>query len=583
MSFLFITSLWAQNPSVPWAHFGGGEKHDYLVASEVHPSTGWVIEIFETQSRDLFQTGEFACDSLISCCDSDYNFYIRIVDPVEKSLVAARYYGGAGDERKPSLFLYGDTLYLSFSVSPLSGHLATLPAHVGQTHQGGLDVGLVAFEIPSLENLKQTFRGGSGTDLAGGIVVDTRGVFVSFSSYQNSYFPVFNGGEANHGKYDAGVFFLSHDFSRLYFSGHFGGLENDGYDGDDMPPVFLSTADSDNLILVTESESNDIANLGNGYWEPSEGADIFSLVLEVKTDNRIIPSVTSLFGGNNDDHLTAIKVQNSILYGVGYTEGDFPSGSIFYHVPLGTEDDIFVFALSPNLQDRYWSYLIGGEGDDRAYAVELIPPYVFVGGESYSDSLSGLVDTYQLQNHGEGDGVVFRLQAGNIPILKSSFLGGAGTDGIRTLLWSPEMQSLLAGGYTGSPFDFPTDYGGLDPSHSGFMDGFDFAFGLDLQVEGTTTDIGEETIPTEYSLSQNYPNPFNPTTTISFSLPEATQVSIKIYDMLGREVSSLLHGNKVADGTHVVTWDASRFSSGTYFYRIQAGDFVSMKKMILLK
>ena len=96
-------------------------------------------------------------------------------------------------------------------------------------------------------------------------------------------------------------------------------------------------------------------------------------------------------------------------------------------------------------------------------------------------------------------------------------------------------------------------------------------------------------IPTVYELYQNYPNPFNPTTTIKFALPTQSQVSVTIYDILGREVKELVN-DKLQAGYYHFTWDATRFASGVYFYRIEAqslsGDkksFVEVKKLLLLK
>ena len=89
-------------------------------------------------------------------------------------------------------------------------------------------------------------------------------------------------------------------------------------------------------------------------------------------------------------------------------------------------------------------------------------------------------------------------------------------------------------------------------------------------------------VPKTFELHQNYPNPFNPATHIEFDLPKAADVSIKVYDILGREVASLI-SEKMAAGKYSTTWDASSFSSGTYFYRIKAGDFVETKKMVLVK
>ncbi|MDD3557075.1 MAG: T9SS type A sorting domain-containing protein [Melioribacteraceae bacterium] len=97
------------------------------------------------------------------------------------------------------------------------------------------------------------------------------------------------------------------------------------------------------------------------------------------------------------------------------------------------------------------------------------------------------------------------------------------------------------------------------------------------------SDVRElETIPTKFELSQNYPNPFNPSTTIRFQVPQNESVSLKVFDVLGREVATLLNDNLSA-GSYEVNFDASNLAAGMYVYRLQAGDFVSAKKMMLLK
>ena len=89
-------------------------------------------------------------------------------------------------------------------------------------------------------------------------------------------------------------------------------------------------------------------------------------------------------------------------------------------------------------------------------------------------------------------------------------------------------------------------------------------------------------VPENYNLSQNYPNPFNPTTTIRFSLKETGLVSLKVYNVIGQLVTTLVNDQKPA-GTYEYNFDASSLSSGIYFYTIKAGDFTSTKKMILMK
>jgi len=111
------------------------------------------------------------------------------------------------------------------------------------------------------------------------------------------------------------------------------------------------------------------------------------------------------------------------------------------------------------------------------------------------------------------------------------------------------------------------------------------------------TDVKETipTIPTEFSLSQNYPNPFNPVTTIKYTIPtppasspfrkgrnEVAFVTLKVYDILGSEIATLVNQEQNA-GSYEVDFNASHLASGIYFYRLQAGSFIGTKKMILLK
>jgi hypothetical protein len=100
---------------------------------------------------------------------------------------------------------------------------------------------------------------------------------------------------------------------------------------------------------------------------------------------------------------------------------------------------------------------------------------------------------------------------------------------------------------------------------------------------GTGTEEAEnEILPTEYTLYQNYPNPFNPATTIKYDLPNVSEVSLIIYDILGREVKDLVNTKQPA-GRYEIKFNASPLASGIYIYQLIAEKFISSKKMILLK
>jgi hypothetical protein len=120
---------------------------------------------------------------------------------------------------------------------------------------------------------------------------------------------------------------------------------------------------------------------------------------------------------------------------------------------------------------------------------------------------------------------------------------------------------------------------------------------LNAIVRGGSTSVGEQlemrgntALPTEFTLHQNYPNPFNPSTTITFTLPEKSYVTLNVYDALGREISNLCSG-EMLPGTYTRQWNAEGMSSGTYFYRFvanailsgRAGSYSETKKLIVIK
>ena len=98
----------------------------------------------------------------------------------------------------------------------------------------------------------------------------------------------------------------------------------------------------------------------------------------------------------------------------------------------------------------------------------------------------------------------------------------------------------------------------------------------------TGVDERQEQIPYRFALEQNYPNPFNPTTVISYQLAMNSHVTLKVYDILGREVATLVNEEKLA-GRYSVQWNAEGFASGMYFCRIQTRDYTSTIKLLLQK
>ncbi|HTO94505.1 MAG TPA: T9SS type A sorting domain-containing protein, partial [Bacteroidota bacterium] len=103
-----------------------------------------------------------------------------------------------------------------------------------------------------------------------------------------------------------------------------------------------------------------------------------------------------------------------------------------------------------------------------------------------------------------------------------------------------------------------------------------------LRVDVAASPQAEGEAPGAFALLQNHPNPFNPSTTIRFELAEAREVSLNVYNAMGQVVSVLASGPRAA-GRYSVVWDASGIASGVYFYRLEAGNYVATKKLIVLR
>ncbi len=141
----------------------------------------------------------------------------------------------------------------------------------------------------------------------------------------------------------------------------------------------------------------------------------------------------------------------------------------------------------------------------------------------------------------------------------------------------PQQQKM------GDYFDMVSDSNGAYLAWAATFNGEqDIYYSYITDTTSIVNVYSESTIINSFSLSQNYPNPFNPSTTINYQIPELSFVTIKVYDVLGNEVDALVNEQKPA-GEYEVELNASELVSGVYFYKLQAGDFVEAKKMVLLR
>ncbi len=190
---------------------------------------------------------------------------------------------------------------------------------------------------------------------------------------------------------------------------------------------------------------------------------------------------------------------------------------------------------------------------------------------SFLDSLAVVREEYNINN--SGPKTVVSNMANFISDLNTDFQVPDSTvmiDGVRV---------NFSAWFDNPPADLLTDFEWFldnDPNTDNTLGGL-FPDGITSAVE-----THNKTVLSGFNLSQNYPNPFNPTTIINYSVPKISFVTVKVYDMLGREVAALVNEEKKV-GNYSINFNASSLASGVYFYRMQADQFVDTKKLILLK
>jgi|GEM_PF-3981068 len=281
----------------------------------------------------------------------------------------------------------------------------------------------------------------------------------------------------------------------------------------------LFMLDSNRLIIVGRTRSIDFPVTSHAIDTiRSGGLDGFISLIQIPSDTMIS---STFWGGSDTDYIQSICADNRGIVVIGCTRSpDFP-------VTFGAYDTVFNNNGQP--------------------------------GESY-------------------DLFISRLNADLSHLEYSTYLGGAGPDNLFTVCFI-SADTVWMGGETGSG-DFPITAQAVQPQLHGAIDAFITKFAIPDTIS-TVTVRPTLLIPTDISLTV-YPNPFNSTAQITFTLPVTQFVSLRLYDVLGREAATILYGMKTA-GEHRVRLDGGALSSGVYFCSMEAGREMRTKKIVLMK
>ena len=298
----------------------------------------------------------------------------------------------------------------------------------------------------------------------------------------------------------------------------------------------IGGAQNDQVYSIIQTTDGGFAAAG---YTASFGAGNSDMYI-VKLDSNGALQWNRTIGGTNYDNATSIIQTTDGGFAVaGYT-GAFAAYD-YYIVKLNASGTV------------QWSKAIGGSGDDGAYSIVQTTDGGF--------ALAGYTKSF---GSGSGDFYIVKLDSNGFTCGDITSLTSTATAPSPTIT-TPNSTVITLNPIITSPT--PTvSFGGTITDICSLV--------------GIEQDANE--IPASFDLHQNYPNPFNPSTSISFNLPSRSFVSLKIFDVNGKEVTTLVN-QELAAGNYSRKWDASDLTSGVYFYRLQAGSFSETKKLILLK
>jgi hypothetical protein len=399
-----------------------------------------------------------------------------------------------------------------------------------------------------------------------------------------------------------------HDYGRAVHQTTDGGYIIAGYTssfGAGSYDVWLIKTNSSGDTLWTKTFGGSTLDIGNSVLQSNDGGYLIAGftssfgaggydVWLIKTNSSGDTLWTKTLGGSYSDYCSSVKQTTDGGYIiVGYTSS----------LGVGSYDVWLIKTTSSG--DTLWSKTFGGSDDDYGSSVQQTTDGGYIITGSTSSFGAGLYrDVWLIKTSSSGETLWSKTFGGSfddygssvqqttddgyiITGFTSSF--GAGGKDAWLIKTNASGDTLWTKTFGGSDDDYGRSV--LQTADDGYIiTGYKDIFGAgnsDVWLIKTTTDVTEvnqniDMIITDFSLYQNYPNPFNPSTKISWQVPVGGWQTLKVYDVLGNEIETLVDEYKQA-GNYEVEWDASNYPSGVFFYQLKTENFVENEKMILMK
>ena len=494
-----------------------------------------------------------------------FDIFVSKLNAEGTAFLYSTYLGGsdndAGVDIAVDLF---NNAYLTGST--LSGDFPTMQPYQNN-HAGSGDAFVLKLNPTGSALIYSTYLGGSGFEEGQGIAVDITGSAYLTGTTSSDNFPTANSFDRfKSGGSDVFVTKLNAAGNALAYSTYLGGIENDvgreiavdGSSGDAYVTGRAQAAGFPYTNLDWWGGNNDEAFVAK--FNPGGSALVYS-----------IP-----FGGENSDEGNGIAVDKSgNVYVTGTTSStDFPIMTPVQPTNDG-DADVFVSKFNDSGSMLLFSTYLGGSNRDEGHSIALDRfGNIYVAGLTTSTNFD-TVHALQTNFGGLCDAFVTKFNDNGASLEYSTYLGGSDEDEARGIAVDASGNAYLTGVTTSDNF----------PTERAFQDnrkGQEDIFVAKIADKPTSVQELADGVPEIFELGQNYPNPFNPSTTIEFSLPRPGYVNLRVFNLLGEEVATLVD-QQLPAGRYKTRWDASGYPNGLYFCRLESGQFLQAKKLTLLK
>ncbi len=422
------------------------------------------------------------------------------------------------------------------------------------------------------ELVYSTYVGGSGLDAGWSIAVDDEGNAFVTGFTTSSDFPTTIGtfDETHNGGVDAFAAKLNADGSGLIYSTFLGGSG-----GDRGREIVLDAAGNAYIAGITGSPEFPVTG---GAYSTAHNGEVDVFVSKLNNDGSELIYSTFLGGSDRDESFSIAVDDQGNTFVTGFTTSpDFPvTSGAFSEIRNGAES-AFVTKLNAAGTSLVYSTFLGGSGRERGLAIDIDQAgNAYVTGFTSSVDFPVTGDAYDENFNGEEDAFISVLNANGSGLAYSTYLGGSERDRGLSISAHDNVYVYVTG-YTLSG-NFPVTDDALDETHNGAED----VFIAKLDLVTTSVDDISQDRPEHFRLYQNFPNPFNSSTTIRFDLPVTSGISLKIYNIFGQEITTLIKTIKPW-GSYEVVWDADNVASGMYYYKLDAGENTAVRALMLLK